>query len=284
MAASHEEKNQENYKTSAQAHGQLGLDSTLYLAYRDIPILLGKHLHQSSTLRVLDFGCGAGLSTDLIETMLKEAGHQVEMTGIDISEENIKQAKLKRSDLNFISIQPQASLDFLGQFDVIICNFVLVELKEDVMRGVLTKIQSLLNDQGFALITNCASKAYNKANKWYTFNNDFAENEPSELKDNKLKFKEDQSIKVQVFASKSSDMSFTFFDFFHSGKAYQRAYQSAGLALIETHKPLGKASDGMQWQQELKSSPYKIHIVRRQPQTEAQYTAGDSTAKSFLSR
>lgn len=66
-----------------------------------------------------------------------------------------------------------------------------------------------------------------------------------------------------MFASYGSDISFTFYDFFHSGASYRKAYQEAGLALLETHKPIGRESDRIAWEDEKESSPYKIHIVSK---------------------
>lgn len=269
MLSTHSEKNQWNYDNDAETHNQLGLNSTLYLAYRDIPTLLHNHLFEkvkSEKIRVLDFGCGAGLSTELITTIINDAGYQTEIYGIDISEENIKFARQRLDNATFLKITPGESLKQLGEFDLIICNFVLVENQQDKMNAILEDIQSLLSETGIAIITNCSSKAYKTSNKWYTFNNQFAENYPSQLNEQQLKFKEDQAIKVQVFASHGSDISFTFYDFFHSGAVYRNAYQAAGLELIETHKPIGKESDGIAWEAEKESSPYKIHVLSKDKQ------------------
>lgn len=269
MFLSHSVKNQSNYKEDAITHNKLGLDSTLYLAYRDIPELLKKHLFdkvQKEKYRILDFGCGTGLSTELIAKMVMNAGYQIDIYGVDISEENIKFARQRLSQATFHVVGVSQPLEHLGQFDLIICNFVLVENTQDKMNIILKNIQSLLTDTGIAIITNCASKAYKISNKWYTFNNQFEENSPSEFNNKKIKFKEDQPIKVQVFASYGSDISFIFYDFFHSGSAYRNAYQTVGLDLLETHKPIGKKSDGIKWESEKKYSPYKIHILSKHKQ------------------
>jgi hypothetical protein len=40
--------------------------------------------------------------------------------------------------------------------------------------------------------------------------------------------------------------------------------------LLDTHKPIGKESDGIKWESEKKHSPYKIHILskHKQPNSE----------------
>jgi 2-polyprenyl-3-methyl-5-hydroxy-6-metoxy-1,4-benzoquinol methylase len=267
MQTAHEEKNQEAYNKDAATHNKLTLDTTLYLAYRDIPTLLQKHLFnkvKKDTYRVLDFGCGTGFSTEIIATTIKNAGYPIEIYGIDVSEQNIKFAKQRLQQAKFITVKPGELLKDLGQFDLIICNFVLVENKQNNMVTILKNIESLLCDTGVAIITNCSSKVYKKQNKWYTFNNSFEENIPRELKDGKTKFDEDQAIKLQVFATHGGDLSFTFFDFFHSGASYRNAYETAQLTLLETHKPVGKETDGIKWESENRYSPYKIHVVSKQ--------------------
>ena len=133
---------------------------------------------------------------------------------------------------------------------------------------MLKIIQPLINTTGVLIVTNCASKAYKKANKWYSFNNDFPENEPVEIRNGKLKFKDDQPIKVQI-TTNDKETSYTFFDFFHSGRSYRDAYEKAGLQLAETHKPVGSISDHLPWKSEMNFSPYKIHVLYKQESPEA---------------
>jgi 2-polyprenyl-3-methyl-5-hydroxy-6-metoxy-1,4-benzoquinol methylase len=267
----HDEKNQDNYHHNAATHNKLGLNSTLYLAYRDVPTLLHKYLFgkvKKTSFKVLDFGCGAGLSTELIANIIADAGYQAEIVGVDISGQNIKFASDRLPTGKFIEINPGQNLAHLGEFDLIICNFVLVETKEKLMTDILKSVQSLMKDSGITIVTNCASKSYKNTNKWYTFNNDFEENIPTVERGDKMAFKEDQPIKVQIFASYGSDIHFTFFDFYHSGEAYRKAYQAAGLGLLETHKPVGIDSDGIEWRDEKHRSPYKIHVLSKQTQPE----------------
>lgn len=47
----HEGCNQTNYNNKAKDHDTLGLDSTLYLAYRDMNKLLERHFYNKLTLR-----------------------------------------------------------------------------------------------------------------------------------------------------------------------------------------------------------------------------------------
>ena len=118
------ELNQDNYSKKATDHGALGLNSTMYLAYRDINDLLKRHLYpniQNNKIRFLDFGCGAGTSTDIVSTILqKNTECDLEITGVDINEANLKVAKEKVPDGKFECIQKGEKLNGLGEFDLII--------------------------------------------------------------------------------------------------------------------------------------------------------------------
>lgn len=258
--------NQENYNKNASEHNKLSIDSTQYLVYQDFKKLFQQHSPLStnaSELRVLDFGCGSGLSTQTIFNLLQDLNLTPDITGIDINTQTIQQAKERVPNANFLTVQKEDNLDHLGKFDLIVCNFVLVELKEKDMKFVLEKINSLLSDTGIAMITNCASKTYRSGIQWATLNTDFEENKPTELRNGKLKITEDHPVKNQVFDSFKKNSTFTFFDFFHSGEAYRRCFESSGLSLMATHKPIARESKDIPWADELKHSPYKIHIVKR---------------------
>ncbi|MGQ3892592.1 class I SAM-dependent methyltransferase [Legionella sp. CNM-4043-24] len=280
---SHAQKNQSNYNSDAETHSLLDLDATLYLAYRDLPQLLEEHLFfktPKEAYKILDFGCGAGLSTALIEKAVTRSGHKIDVFGVDINAENIKQAQKRLPHAVFSTITPGQKLDFCEEFDLVICNFVLVEVEQRDMAMILQTIQSVLSASGVAIITNCSKQAYLRSNKWYTFNNDFDENTPHIQMDGKEKFAEDQPIKAQVFTSGSRETSFTFYDFFHSGASYRQTYLAAGLTLLQTHKPVGRDSDGIAWEAEKERSPYKIHVLGKAASLEASLQASSSSMSS----
>lgn len=261
---SYKKRNQENYNLSASSHAKFGLDSTLYLAYRDAGNILQKHLFSrssKSTFRILDYGCGAGLSTSIYMQIVKAAGYSVEIVGADISEDNLVFAKEKVPEGLFVKILAHQELDILGKFDLIICNFVLIEIPYHDLEKTVTKLQTLLHDSGLFITTNTTRQAYKYSNSWYTLNNKFEDNTPKELKGGKLRLMEDQKVSLAVKNPETEQQLFRFFDFFHSGRAFRNAYKKASLKLVETYRPLGVASDGIPWKSEMEFSPYKIHIL-----------------------
>lgn len=214
--ASHSTKNQLNYAHQSASHAKFGLRSTMYLAYRDSKELLTKHLFQRSpktTYRVLDYGCGAGLSTSIYAQIIRDEGYNVEIIGADINDENLRNAKIKMPDETFIKIDHEQSIEYLGKFDLIICNFVLVEHPYDSMLKIIKQLQPLLDESGVLITTNTTRQAYKASNRWYSLNNDFAENIPHEPKGSKLIISDDQTVSLAVNdpEKKSSYFSFLIF-------------------------------------------------------------------------
>lgn len=263
----HDGVNQKRYDANAIEHDSLSLNSTLYLAYRDVGMLIERHLLSKLTsrkLKFLDYGCGVGLSTQMILShLVKQSDLQIAATGFDINEANLSIARAKLPHVSFKKIAPEGEIDQSERFDLIVCNFVLVEMKEQEMTHLLGTLKMLLSENGILIVTNPTARAYRPENRWYTFNNQFPENIPTRKIDvnEKLKYTEDQPIKIQVFSSRGSAQSFTFFDYFHSGTAYRRSYTAAGFQLLETHKPIGKSNDQIAWCAEAEVPPYKLHVL-----------------------
>lgn len=265
----HDGVNQKYYDINAKEHDSLTLNSTLYLAYRDVGSLIERHLLSklsTGKVKFLDYGCGVGLSTQMVLSHLaKKTDLQIETVGFDINEANLAIAKEKLPSAIFKKISSTNEIDRSEKFDLIVCNFVLVEMKEQEMLHLLATLKTLLSEDGILIVTNPTARAYRPENYWYTFNNKFPENMPTRKNgiDEKHRYHEDQPVKIQVFASKGSDRSFTFFDYFHSGDAYRRSYTAAGLRLLETHKPTGRLDDGIDWRSELTAPPYKLHVLQK---------------------
>lgn len=195
------ELNQKNYSLNPSGHAEFGLKSTLYLAYRDSKKLLTQHLFNRSsktTYRICDYGCGAGLSTSIYAKIIKESGYNIEIVGLDVNEENLANARIKVPEGVFIKIDSNQSVESLGNFDLIICNFVLLEHPYIDMLEIIKKLQPLLEETGVLITTNTTRQTYKASNQWYSLNNDFLENIPLEPKGEKLILKEDQTVSLAV--------------------------------------------------------------------------------------
>ncbi|MGH9856975.1 MAG: class I SAM-dependent methyltransferase, partial [Acidobacteriota bacterium] len=70
----------------AAAYSKLEFPGTYYLAYRDLPQIIAKHVEGK---KAVDFGCGAGRSTRFLKKL------DFDVTGVDISAEMLQKAREK---------------------------------------------------------------------------------------------------------------------------------------------------------------------------------------------
>lgn len=100
--------------------------------------------------RILDVGCGSGMST----LPLKKKFHDSEIVGVDLSENMLEKARKLISDVNWIRKDCSTKLDDLGTFDLVFSNAFLqwLENQEEFIKNT----KELLNDNGvFAIQIPC---------------------------------------------------------------------------------------------------------------------------------
>jgi 2-polyprenyl-3-methyl-5-hydroxy-6-metoxy-1,4-benzoquinol methylase len=120
-----------------------GAGNTSIEGLKDLPCLL-EYLAPKPDEKILDVGCGLGRLAEVI------AEHGSEVTGIDISEYAISQAKERckgREKLEFICMDA-LNMDFQGHFDKIICYHFIEHLTLPDARILLRKMCSALKDGG----------------------------------------------------------------------------------------------------------------------------------------
>src|SRR5262249_15218254 len=119
----------------ASEYAELGFEGTLYLAFRDIPAFLHKHVNEQ---KALDYGCGSGRSTRFMKAL------GFDTVGVDISHDMPKQARLKDTAGAYQHIQ-SGQLPFEdGTFDLIFSSYVLVETSTlDEMEKILRELKRL---------------------------------------------------------------------------------------------------------------------------------------------
>jgi len=249
--------NQHNYDSNAAKFHLAQLNPRNFLPYRDLPDTIARHLLDKVSkdhYKILDYGCGTGNSTQMVTNIFTELGIDVEIYGVDINESNLRLAKKNIPTASFISISQDDQEIPLSGFDLVICNFVLLENTFDDMVMILHRIQQVMLVTATLINTNSASHIYDQTKKWHSINNHFIENQ--------LPLVDGQMVKLELIDDSAGD-SFTFTDFFHSEIAYQQAYKEANLCLIETLEPLGKASEPIEWLAEKEYSPFKIHVLSK---------------------
>lgn len=114
--------------------------------YRAWIASLNARLDEDST--VLDLGCGSGVP---VARDLAAAGHQV--TGVDISETQIRRAREAVPQAAFIRADA-TSVDFpAGSFDAVVCLYALIHIPLEEQRPLLGRIASWLRPGGWLLCT-----------------------------------------------------------------------------------------------------------------------------------
>ncbi len=152
----------------AAAYAKLDFPGTYYLAYRDLPELLARHV---AGTRALDFGCGTGRSTRFLRQ------HGFDAIGVDVAEPMIARARALDPHGVYRRIE-EHGLDRLnaGAFDLVAALFTFDniptgESKARAMRG----IRRLLSPNG--RFVNVVSSPELYTHEWASFSTlDFPEN------------------------------------------------------------------------------------------------------------
>lgn len=113
--------------------------------------------------RIIDIGCGSGIST----IPLKERWKQAEIVGVDNSESMLEDARQKSNEISWLKRDCNDSLEDLGKFDLVFSNAVLQWLPDQ--DNVIGNLSRLLTKQGVLAvqipsfnempINNCINKA-----------------------------------------------------------------------------------------------------------------------------
>ncbi len=111
-------------------------------------------------LRVLDFGCGPGVTTDIFRDMLQPGGSVV---GVDLSEERIAGAISSyggRPGISFLAGDIRKPATDIGTFDIIWVRFVLEYYRSESQK-IVENLKTLLNPGGWLCLLdldyNCLS-------------------------------------------------------------------------------------------------------------------------------
>lgn len=227
----------------ASAYAELEYPGTYWLAFRDLPELLARHVE--GTL-ALDFGCGAGRSSRFLRSLGFTA------VGVDVSGPMLVRARDRDPAGAYVRV-PDGDLGSLreGGFDLALCAFTFDNIPTYGKRhGLLQSLGRLLATDG--RIVNLVSAAEIYTNEWASFSTkEFPENRSARTGD-----------VVRIVMLDVPDRR-PVEDVFWPDSAYRELYDAAGLEVLETHRPLGRASDPHPWVTEARVSPWAIYVLAR---------------------
>ncbi len=227
----------------AASYAKLEFPNTYYLAYRDLPQIISKHIQGDLAV---DFGCGTGRST----RFLKQLGFKV--IGIDISKDMLQIAK--QSDPNGdYQLVANGKYDHLGQnrFNLVQSIFTFDNIPGWENRTlILQGLSRLLNPSGKMILLDSTPELY--THEWASFSTrDFPENRTAKTGDIVRDIMLDVDDKRPV-----EDIFWTIPD-------YHQLFENAGLYLEATYKPLGLKEEPFNWISETRIAPWIIFVLRR---------------------
>ena len=230
-------------QTRAESYSKLEFPNTYYLAYRDLPEIISKHVTGN---QAIDFGCGTGRSS----RFLKQLGFDV--IGIDISKDMLEIARnLDLSgDYQLVS---NGKYDHLGlnQFDLVQSIFTFDNIpgwsnRTDILKG----LRDLMKPTGRMICLDSTPELY--VNEWASFTTkDFPENWTAKTGDIV------HDIMLDVEDRRPVE------DIFWSMEDYNKLFNLAGLKIELTYKPLGYNNEPFDWKSEKEIAPWMVFILKK---------------------
>ena len=230
-------------QTRAESYAKLEFPNTYYLAYRDLPEIISKHITGN---KAVDFGCGTGRSS----RFLKQLGFEV--TGIDISADMLKIAKSKDTGGNY-QLVSNGDYDHLGvnKFDLVQSIFTFDNIPGWENRtNILKGLGNLLKPSGRIICLDSTPELY--VNEWASFSTkDFPGNISAKTGDIVL------DIMLDVEDRRPVE------DIFWSVADYNKLFELAGMEIETTYKPLGFDHEPFEWVSEKEIAPWMIFVVKK---------------------
>ncbi len=231
-------------KARADAYAKLEFPATYYLAYRDLPAIIGAHIQGT---KALDFGCGTGRST----RFLRELGFDP-VVGVDIAEHMVTQAR-ERDPQGEYRLVPDGDLSELAPdtYDLVLSVFTFDNIPTmDKKVALLRSLKHLLNGGGHIVSLVSSPEIY--VNEWASFSTkDFPENRTAASGD-----------KVRIVMLDVEDKR-PVEDILWTDEDYHEAYKRAGLLPINTYKPLANQDEPYSWVSETAIAPWVIYVLGR---------------------
>ena len=230
-------------KERAESYAKLEFPGDYYLAFRDIPDLVRKHVEMG---RAVDFGCGAGRSTRFLSALGFEA------IGIDISESMIRSALEADPDGDYRLIEDGAFHELeQGTFDLVFAAFTFDNIPGADRRAKLLRgLGDLLNREGKIILLDSTPEIY--THEWVSFSTkDFPENRDARNGDI-------VRIITTAVEDKRPVEDVIWFD-----EDYMELFEAAGMELVESHRPLGREDEPFEWVNETEIAPWIIYVVKK---------------------
>lgn len=225
----------------SEAYATLEFPGTYYLAYRDLPAIIGEHVHGRDAL---DFGCGAGRSTRFLR------GLGFEVVGVDIAEPMLARARARdpQGDYRLLGNDGLGSLG-ANAYDLILSAFTFDNIPTMEKKvALLQDLKRLLRAGG--RIVNLVSSPEIYVNEWASFSTkDFPGNRAARCGERGL------IVMLDVEDRRPVE------DILWTDAGYRDVYERAGVTAIKTCRPLGNRDEPYSWVSEDIVAPWVIYVL-----------------------
>jgi len=230
-------------KQRAEAYAKLEFPGTYYLAYRDLPAIISKHVRGD---KALDFGCGAGRSTRFLKKL------NFDSVGIDISSSMIRAAKNADPHGDYRLVRDGDFSEFESEsFDLVLSAFAFDNIPDVAKRGeLLHGLSRLLNRDGRIILLGSTPDIYR--HEWASFTTkDFPENRHAQ-----------SGTPVRIVMKDVMD-SRPVVDIIWFHDDYLKLFAASELELVGHCTPLGRKDDPCDWLSETSIAPWIIYVLKR---------------------
>lgn len=226
----------------ANAYATLEFANTYYLAFRDLPTILTKHV---TGTRALDFGCGTGRST----RFLRKLGFHV--TGVDISEDMLRIARATDLSGDYRLVPGDNFNQFaVGSFDLVLSAFTFDNIPEGTKPTIFRDLEKLLAPCG--TLINLVSSPEIYTYEWASFTTrDFPENAAARSGD-----------VVHIVVTDHQDRR-PVEDILCTDESYRTFYREGGLEAVQVFAPLANGDEPYVWVSETRVPPWVIYVLKR---------------------
>lgn len=226
----------------AEAYARLEFPGTYFLAYRDLPSLIARHV---SGRRGVDFGCGAGRST----RFLRSLGFDV--VGIDVSADMIRKAREIDPAGDYRLAEPGGPVGLPpGSWDLVLAAFTFDNVPHAEKAPLFRGLERLLGPAG--RIANLVSNPEIYTHEWASFSTrGFPDNREARTGD-----------VVRIVMTDVTDRR-PVEDVVCSRASYLDLYREAGLEVVASHEPLGREDEPFAWVNETLVAPWRIDVLKR---------------------
>jgi SAM-dependent methyltransferase len=226
----------------AESYSKLEFPNTYYLAYRDLPDIISKHVQGT---KAVDFGCGTGRST----RFLKKLGFDV--VGIDISRDMLAKAKAMDPKGKYQLVKDGKYNQLgIGKFDLVQSIFTFDNIPEWENRiCILSALRPLLKPTGRIILLDATPELY--THEWASFTTkEFPENWKAKTGDIV------RDVMLDVEDRRPVE------DIFWTESDYYGLFGKAELELENVYKPLGCKDEPFPWVTETEIAPWMIFILK----------------------